>query len=683
MERRNPVADRLAVDIGGTFTDVVLLDGSDGSIRATKVPTTGGDLAQGVLQGVASLADGLQGADQFIHGTTVGLNALLERKGARVALFTTKGFRDVYEIGRCNRPEMYNLFYQRPQRLIPRQDIFEIDERVLADGTVLKEIDDTGISRAVEIIRDGGYEAVAICFIHAYIHPEHEQLMGEALREVLPDTSVTLSHEIAPEWREYERTATIATNAYIAPVTQRYLHQLSARVAEAGLSRPLYVMQSNGGVMTARVAERDPIQTLFSGPVGGTIGTRTLARALGVNAMLAVDMGGTSFDVSLVVHGEPDVTTETELGGFPLLMPSVHIHTIGAGGGSIAWVANDALRVGPHSAGAEPGPVCYGRGGEESTVTDANLFLGRIDPDFFLGGNMQLDVEAAAKSLTHLAQKLGMSVEALAEGVIAVVDAKMANAIRAVTIKRGLDPRDFEYLVAFGGAGPLHGPTLARELGIGKVLVPQSPGNFSAWGMLQTDIRRDAVRPHFQALRHATSAGVRQAFEEVAAELSAELRSEGVPGRSIEMLQSVDLRYTGQEFFLKMPFEVSLDDEDVFEQLAERFHDFYRDRYGHSNPGEAVEFVNLRVAAIGVIDKPELKRHEIDSRVADAAHHRDVFFSGQWVSAGIHMRSELRPGDVIQGPAVIEEASATTLLPPDTRTEVDSLGNLVISLLDG
>ncbi|MGH6644114.1 MAG: hydantoinase/oxoprolinase family protein, partial [Bradyrhizobium sp.] len=483
----------------------------------------------------------------FAHGTTAGLNALLERRGVKASLVTTEGFRDVYEMGRSERVEMYDPAYHRQPRLIPRSAVFEASQRTLADGTVSKPVDLDTTADLVAAIKAGGFESVAICFLHSYTNPSEEERLANHLREQLPNLPVSVSHEIANEWREYERTSTVVMNAYIAPIVERYLEQLEVRMTEDGLGEPIHIMQSNGGVMTAATARRHPLRTLLSGPVGGAIGGQAVGAQIGNGNVLTIDMGGTSFDVSIVVDGQLEVANETEIEGFPLLTPMVNIHTIGAGGGSVAFAEAGGLRVGPRSAGSVPGPAAYGRGGTEPTVTDANVLLGRLSASDFLGGGMTLDVAAAETAHQELSQALGIDPLDLAEGIIDIVNAKMANAIRTITVARGIDPRGFA-LTAFGGAGPLHAAFLAEELEIPSFVVPANPGIFSAGGMLRTDIRHDLVQSFYRPAETLQSAELQTAVDGLRERAIASLAEEHIAEADMSFTVLADMRYVGQEY---------------------------------------------------------------------------------------------------------------------------------------
>jgi N-methylhydantoinase A len=663
---------RVAMDIGGTFTDFVVVE--NGATQSGKVLTTPANPAEGVLDGLQQFVEVPNAIEFIVHGTTVGLNAFLERKGTRVLLIMTEGLRDAYSIARHDRKELYALRYHKPDRLVPRRDVAEVVERVRWDGTVETPLDHASVEAIVERIRAEGIEAVAICLIHGYTNPVHELELRDLLRAEFPDLSITLSHEIAREWREYERASTAVLNAYIAPRVERYLSTLEHELDERRVSTPLYVMQSNGGITSARTARAEPIQTLLSGPVGGTIGGAALSRTTGRPNLLCIDMGGTSFDLSLVVGGEPTVSSETELEGLPVLMPLVDIHTIGAGGGSLAWLEAGGLRVGPQSAGADPGPACYGRGGTEPTVTDANLHLGRLDAGYFLGGRMALDEDAAEQALGRIGVELGLDVAELAEGVLAIINARMADAMRTITVKQGIDPREYG-LVAFGGAGPMHAMWLAEELEIREVIVPWSPGTFSAWGMLRTDMRHDVVRSFYRPLADLDEGDVSAALQALEDEGARLLEHEGIGVDERYSARSADMRYVGQEYTVTVPLgpEIRLDVVDA------AFHDAHRVRYGHSTPGAPVEFVNLRLAALGRIAS------DVSPYAAPAAAEdpllgtRRVAFAGTWHETPVLLRERLPAGWRREGPVVIEEPSSTTVVPPDSDAALDEHGNIVIT----
>ena len=670
---------RVSIDIGGTFTDLVVYDEEEKQAFTGKVLSTPDDPAQGVITGLTSAMDDPGQISFLVHGTTVGLNAFLERRGERVLLITTEGFRDVYAIARGDRKKLFALKYRKPEPLVPLWDIHTVRERTLYDGTVEEPLREEDFSPILEKLQAEGIGAVAVCFLHAYVNPEHEVRAREILQTSVPGLSVSLSHEVAREWREYERSSSAVLNAYIAPTVERYLRSLEGQLEDRTVEARLHVMQSNGGVMTADAARDLPIQTLLSGPVGGTIGGGALSEALGRPNLLCVDMGGTSFDASLVVEGQPSVSTEIELEGLPILMALVDIHTVGAGGGSLAYLEAGALRVGPKSAGADPGPACYGRGGTQPTVTDANLFLGRMDPEYFLGGEMTLDVGAAEEAIRSVAEKLDLSTEELAEGILAIINAKMAEAMRTITVEQGIDPREYS-LVAFGGAGPMHAVALAEELEIGEVIVPPAPGTFSAWGMLQTDIRHDVTQTFYRPMDASVARDLESVYSELEGQARQVLREEDVPEERMELMRTADMRYVGQEYFVNVEIpENGKVTGDALGALDERFHAAYKTRYGHSTPGAPVEFVNLRVAALGELERETVGFRTGKGEALPEHELREVVFERKRLPAKIFRRDELPSGTSASGPLVMEEDTATTVVPPGWEIRVDDLGNVIVT----
>ncbi|HEX3681982.1 MAG TPA: hydantoinase/oxoprolinase family protein [Bryobacteraceae bacterium] len=629
---------RIAIDTGGTFTDCVYA--AEGRLRVLKLPSTPANPARAVLDAVGRIAHGE--AAEIRHGTTVGTNALLERKGARVAFVTTAGFEDTIAIGRQARPKLYDLFFTKEPPLAPDEMRFGVAERVASDGSVLRAVDEAELRALVGAIRDKAPESIAISLLFSFANPANEQAVAAALREL--GVPVSVSHEVLPEFREYERGSTVLINAYLAPKMQMYLERLDRGVRAQGSH--LHVMQSSGGIIPAGVAAREPVRTILSGPAGGVVGALAVARAAGFSRILTFDMGGTSTDVALVeVETGLRTTSEFQIMGMPVAVPMLDIHTVGAGGGSIAsFDRGGALKVGPQSAGAEPGPICYGRG-ERPTVTDANLLLGRLDAGGFLGGAMKLD-EARTWEYFERAKGALESAEAFAEGIVRVADSHMEKALRKISVEQGRDPRDF-VLLSFGGAGPLHACALARALAIPKVLVPMHPGALSAYGILVSDVVRDYSRTVM--LKPGDWAIARHL-----AELAASDR-DGVG------FSSVDLRYAGQGYELNVPWK---------DGFAEDFHRLHEQRYGYADRKRPVEVVNARVRKIVATERMEAQREALgdgDGRQAMA---------GQ----GMYQRSRLRAGDRFAGPAVIVEYSATTYVPADARVRVDEFANLVISL---
>lgn len=670
---------RVAIDIGGTFTDFVVHDLVADRVFTGKVLSTPRNPAYAVLEGVESLIERPESIDYLVHGTTVGLNALLERRGARVLLVTTDGFRDVYVIGRGDRKRLYDLKYRKPEPLVPPWDVVTVRERIRWDGSVQQPLSMDDLDRVVDRVRRDRVDAIAVCFLHSYRNPTHELEARAYLNARLPETPVFLSHEIAREWREYERTSTVVANAYISPPVQQYLDTLERELSERGVGGNLYIMQSNGGVMTTRAAREVPIHTLLSGPIGGVMGCRALAEHLGVGNVIGIDMGGTSFDVSLIVEGEVPVTNEMALDGLPVVMPVAEIHTIGAGGGSLAWLEAGALRVGPQSAGADPGPACYGRGGERPTVTDANLTLGRIDPERFLGGRMSLDVDAAERALHRVAVDLGLTPIQLAEGMIDIIDAKMADAIRTLAVRRGVDPRDFA-LVAYGGAGPMHAAALASELGIRQIVVPVSPGTFSAWGMLQCDIRHDFAQTFYTPVDGLDFNALVSVFRGLEREAVENLHSEGVEPSRILLSYSADMRYVGQEYsvLVDMP-RITQEEPGLLHETVKRFHEIYRRRFGHAMPDAPIEIVNVRLAAFGQLPRAPIAAWSTEGDGEFIVAERQVIFGQRAYPAVVIDRGLLRRGVRFRGPAVVEEGTATTVIPPDWDARVHESGALVLT----
>jgi len=664
---------RVSADIGGTFTDIVVEDSTNKDIKTIKVLTTPENPANAVFEGLNSNLN-IKDVNFIVHGTTVGLNAFLERKGSRVLLIMTKGISDTYTIARGDRKELYNVQYSKPGTLVPRKDVVEVEERIMWDGSVHTELNETDLSKIVKIINDEDIKAVAICYLHSYVNPEHEIKTREFLsKNIKEEVVISLSHEIAREWREYERASTAVMNSYIGPVTNNYLKSLKNQLQNSEYTNPLYIMQSNGGVIRAESALEQPVKTLLSGPVGGTIGGQALSQLINRPNLICVDMGGTSFDMSLIINGKPTVTNETEQEYIPLLIPLVDIHTIGAGGGSVAWLENEALRVGPRSAGADPGPACYGKGGDEPTVTDANLFLGRLGKESKLGGWMNLDVNASENVLQNLSKKLNISQVELAEGILSIINAKMADAIRTITVKEGIDPREFS-LVAFGGAGSMHAVWLAEELEISEIIVPNDPGTFSAWGMLQTDIRRDLTVNFYQNFQSLEQKKLLESYNKLKEEASDLLKSENVSESDMKFNLTADMRYIGQEYYVN----VDLAEPFNLEDINKNFHNTYEKQYGHSTPEGPCEFINLRLIALGKIQKSgSIKSASEDINIENTK--RKIIFNQKAYQTDVLSRQKIKTNNKFKGPAVIEESTATTVVPPNYNIVKDDFGNIIIS----
>jgi len=655
---------RIAVDIGGTFTDLQVLDARDGIARAWKTPTTPADPSVGLLRGVTEAAGrfgfALSDVGLLLHGTTIATNAVLERRLAKGVLLTTAGFEDVLEINRHVRRDIYGLAPDPFPVLVPRDRRLGVPERMRADGSAEVALEEAAIPALIGRIAALQAESVAVSFLHAYANPAHERRVAEMLRAARPDLPVSLSSDISPEIREYERTSTTVLNALLVPVVKAYLDRLEARLGEGGFHPLVFLVQSNGGVCSLRVAAEQPARLLLSGPSGGTLAAGRLATLLARPNLVAVDMGGTSYDVSVVQDGRVSIITQGEIDRLPVRLPMVEMRTIGAGGGSIAAVdAGGRLTVGPRSAGATPGPVSYGRGGTEPTVTDANLALGRLDADFFLGGMMTLDMPATRDALAaKVGAPLGLSVEQAAEGILTVTNANLGAAIRLSLFEKGLDPREF-CLLSFGGAGGLHATEVAGELGMREVAFPREPGTLSAYGILFSDLAQDIARSRVMRAEAASLDALREAVAALRAEADQRLGADGIAPDRRRIAIAADMRYHGQAFELLIPWgEIATPDAGDLAALVEEFHATHRQRFSYANPGDPVEIVTLRATATGLLDKPEAAEPPPADRPAQKGE-RQVFEGGAWRAVPVWDREALTPADTIEGPAVVEEAFAT------------------------
>ena len=692
---------RLGVDIGGTFTDATLINETTGEIRVGKVPSTPQDPSQGFMEATHRiLREAAVSPDEVgyvVHGTTVATNSIIEGKVARTGFVTTDGFRDLLEIQRQIRPSLYDLQFEKPRPLTPRYLCFGVPERLDAQGNVLTPLDESAVRNVAEQLRQENVESIAVCFLHSYINPNHEKRTGEILREALPDTIISLSSEVAPEFREYFRASTTVINASIRPVIGRYLQSIEARLRAEGLEAELLVMQSSGGVFTFAAASEKPVFMVESGPAAGVIAATYLGTTLGYPDVISFDMGGTTAKAGLIQNGTPRITKDYEVGaaaqtgvgasrgaGYPIRTPVIDLVEIGAGGGSIAWVdSGGVLRVGPQSAGADPGPVCYGAGGTEPTITDANLVLGRLNPSFFLGGEIELDVETARQAIQEeCADPLSLDVVEAAHGIVEIANAAMVNALRLVSVQRGYDPRDF-VLTAFGGAGPVHANRLAAEIDVPTTIIPMSPGTTSAMGLLVTDLKHDYSTTLIQHVDQLDTAAMEETYQELEAQGGASLEREKVRQEDISFLRQVDMRYVGQSYELTVPLPAEQLDPSKIDRVLEQFHIEHDRAYGYSAPTEPVEFVNLRLTAIGKIAKPrlrELKGNNTDIAAAQKAT-RSVYFaeSDSYVECPIYDRYRLGPGCVLTGPAIVEEIDSTTVIHPGYRAQVDRFGNLILT----
>jgi len=650
---------RIGIDTGGTFTDFVRVDKSGLSVH--KLRTSSDDPSRAILAGIAALTGGVT-PPEVVHGSTVATNAVLERKGARVALVATAGFEDVLRIGRQTRPELYNFFVPAPRPIVDPELTFGVVERLAAGGDVIEPVAAASLPALADQLRTRDVEIVAVCLLHAYANPAHERLVAGFLRD--RGFAVVTSHEVLPEYREYERWSTTVVSAYVTPLIDRYLAALEAGLRESRLA----IMQSNGGSISAGAARAQAVRTVLSGPAAGVVGAHAVAQAAGFPRVISFDMGGTSTDVALVDDAIP-TTTEAKVGDFPVRLPVIDIHTVGAGGGSIAYVdAGGALRVGPRSAGANPGPACYGTG-TELTVTDANLLLGRLDPELFLGGRMALDISRSRAAAQALARQLKMDVPALAEGVIRVANANMERAIRVVSVERGHDPRRFA-LVAFGGAGGMHACEIAERLEIATVVVPRHAGVLSALGMLVADVTRDYSATVLRGSDQLSWKDLERRFAPLVAAARDDLKREGFPARRQRLELLLDVRYVGQSFEITVPF-------------ARRYRADFDARhgrlYGYSNPNRPTEVVAVRVRAAGITDKPALPRGRAQRSTPKPAAVRKGRFNGRDVKIASFRWDDLAPGARATGPAVITGGEATVVVPPKVRFAVDAFGNVVLT----
>lgn len=692
---------RLGIDIGGTFTDATLLNESTGEIRIGKVSSTPKDPSLAFIEATRRILreNDVPPAEiaYVVHGTTVATNAIIEGKIAKTGFVTTDGFRDMLEIARQIRPSLYDLQFEKPEPLIPRHLCFGVHERMDARGQVLRPLDEANVIQVAEALRHENVESVAVCLLHAYVNPEHEQRVGQIIRDLLPDAIISLSTEVAPEFREYFRASTTVINAGIRPIVAGYLDRIETRLREQGLVAECLLMQSSGGVYTFAEASRRPVFMVESGPAAGVIASAFLGDKLDHKDIISFDMGGTTAKVGLIQDGAAKITKDYEVGaaaqagagshrgaGYPIRTPVIDLVEIGAGGGSIAWLdSGGILRVGPRSAGADPGPVCYGRGGTEPTITDANLVLGRLQPDLFLNGEIELDADAARRAIKETcADSLGMDVVEAAHGIVEISNAAMVNAMRLISVQRGYDPRNF-VLVAFGGAGPVHANRLMTETEMPTLIVPMSPGTFSALGLLVTDLKYDFSMTLIERIDRLDRASIDCAFSELEADGRAALERQGVRPQDTGFLRQVDMRYVGQSYELTIPLPESQLEQGDIHDLLERFYAEHERAYGFSAPGEPVEVVNLHLTAIGRITKPRLRELDGSRNVLQSTRKavRSVYFAenGCYVDCPFYDRYHLAAGQVLAGPVIIVELDSTTVIHPGYQALVDKFGNLIVT----
>ena len=672
---------RVGIDAGGTFTDLVAYDSESGELLSCKSPSTTGAPIEAFLAtfGVAGIE--AEQIRELIHGTTIATNALIERRGANVAFVTTAGFEDLPYIQRINRRELYNLGWEKSKPLVrSRYSCLGLNERIVADGSILRPLERAEVEALCDQIEAEGFEAVAVCLLFAYLNPTNEKTVREVFEERLGDRPFSISHEVAPIWREYERASTTIADAYLKPLVGRYINDVSEGLTKARAEVPWTTMKSNGGIGLASACADNPIQLAMSGPAGGMIVSQAIAKSLEIGHVVTLDMGGTSCDVGLIVDGEQRLTTEYEIEfGLPASIPLIDVKTIGAGGGSVAWVdAGGFLQVGPRSAGARPGPACYGLGGEEPTVTDANLFLGRLAPEFFLDGRMALHPAKSQEALARRCGPLGMGELELASAILQIAEDNMANAIRMVSIAQGHDPRDFT-LIAFGGAGPLHATAVAKALDMPRVAVPMVPGNASAFGFLLADPRVDKVRTRAHRSDLVDVPEVNRQFDEMREEARADLQASGYPGPPI-FLNSIHMRYLGQNYEHDVPVPTGEITADVLKETFLSFHEMHEALYGYAMRDGIIELISFQVTALAETEKPTLAMLR-PSPIEGEPTRRQVFYPQTgWADATICHRLSLSPGDQLEGPAVVHEAGSTTVLRPGDELSVDETGILLIEV---
>lgn len=679
---------RIGIDVGGTFTDVTLLNAETGRYYTYKLSSTPHDQSIAIMNGAKEILElnkvPAKDVNYFGHGTTVATNMIIERKGAKTALLTTRGFRDILEIGRQTRPSLYDLFDDKPETLVKRSLRCEVTERIRSDGTVLQAIDPKEVVAVLEKLKREGVESLAVCFLFSFLNNVNEKAAEGCIKQVWPEVYYSISSSILPEFREFERLSTTVINSYLGPKMKSYIDNLQTRVKAVGITVEPYITQSNGGVMSISSTVETPVQTALSGPSAGVVGAIYVAESAGIKDIITYDMGGTSTDVSLVNGGIAEYTTKRKVCGLPSGVPMIDVHAVGAGGGSIARIDNaGALKVGPESAGAMPGPACYGLGGDNPVVTDANLVLGRINPHYFLGGRMQIKAEYAETAIREkIAGELGMSVKEAAQGIISVVNSNMARAIRVITVERGYNPSDFT-LVAYGGAGPLHAVHLAQDMGIKTVLIPPAPGTLCALGLLTADIKNSYVKTCLTKYDEATPELLNSLFRPLVEQGNAWLASENVPEVHRKFHNVVEMRYIGQNYELQVNVASSEIGQEEFDELRTSFFREHEKTYGYFNPAAPVQFVNFRSEAIGIVAKPNLARIDMITTDISSAltETREVYFSETGtVACPVYDRSKIGQIDCVHGPCIVEQMDSTTVIPPNTHFRVDCYGNIIVTV---
>ena len=671
---------RLAIDVGGTFTDVAILDEEGNAARFEKTSTTPDDPARGVITAMEKAEVAMSDISYFVHGTTLALNALLTRTGAVVALVTTKGFRDVYELARTDRKVMYDFKYRKPPNLLPRRRAFEVDERILFTGEVHSSFDEADARRVAEQVRDSGAESVAVAFLHSYANPDHELAMEAVLREVVPDLEISLSHRLVREYREYERTSTTVIDAYTKPIVRRYLERLRGSLGDAGFGGRFLITRSGGGAMTVATAMEQPAHMVLSGPAAGVIGAAAVGPLVGEPDLITIDMGGTSLDASLIVGGQPTTVTEADFEGQAIAVPSLNIKTIGAGGGSIAWIDEAGhMQVGPKSAGASPGPASYGRGGTQATVTDAALYLGYLGEATALGGELSLDRSLAEKAIADIAADLDLDAMTVARGIMAFVTARITGAVREITVEQGHDPANFA-LLSYGGGGGFVALDVARELRIPRVIVPLGPGAFSAYGMLMADVVHDFAQTSVETVAELSVDDLRALMDPLAERARSALANDGFDEADQELRPSADMRFQGQEHTVAVPLDSVEVSEEELAGLPERFAALHEERYGHRTE-DPVEIVTARLRAIGRVPRPQQPLAGAGDPDQALAGARSVYRSADGGEEyAVLRRDALGRGQRLDGPVIIEELTATTVIHAGDSLAVGDHGELIIEV---
>jgi len=681
----------LGIDTGGTHTDLILISNDNERVWTAKVATTPNNPMTGILEGINQILSvssvKIEHLDELVYGTTIVVNMLVQHESMQTGLITTKGFRDVLEIGRAYRiGNIYDINIQKPVPLVPRDLRFEVNERVNFRGEILEILDEENCRCVVKALKSKGVRSIAVCLLHSYANSTSEQRIKEIIHEEYPSAYISLSSEINPVFREYERTSTTVVNAFVLPNMVEHLNDFEGRVNEMGFRGHLFTMQANGGKTTFVDARQHPVQSINSGPVAGVIAGMYLANITGHTNAITLDMGGTSCDIALIDGGEPRFATESSVEGYPVQIPTIDLNIVGAGGGSLAWIdTGGGLRVGPQSAAADPGPVCYCRGGTQPTVTDANLVTSRLNPDYYLEGRVHLDTEAASRAIKErVAIPLGMNLLEAAAGIIEVANATMVRAIKLISVERGYDPHDFT-LIAFGGAGPLHAIQLAEELEFPSVIIPRYPGNTSALGLVLADIRHDFVITNIQLLEKAIPDKVENAFQELEYQAVRKLDAEGIPPQSRQLMRFYDIRYYGQGYEITIPVPSAIKSREDLDNIAREFHASHRRAFGHAMEGDPVELVNFRVRAIGYSSEKSmyecLKIKPSASNDGGLKGERSVYMRNKYVRCQIYERKYIPIGSQIKGPAMIEQAGSTILILPEYEAQVDSFGNIIVAMV--